>query len=59
MQNAADSIVTLEKLSAMGVHVSINDFGTGYWSLSYLKRFPIDKLKIDRSSRLLRISTQY
>jgi diguanylate cyclase (GGDEF)-like protein len=49
MQNASDAIVTLERLSAMGVHVSIDDFGTGYSSLSYLKRFPIDKLKIDRS----------
>ncbi|HYC45317.1 MAG TPA: EAL domain-containing protein [Burkholderiales bacterium] len=49
MQNASEAIVTLEKLSRMGVHVSIDDFGTGYSSLSYLKRFPIDKLKIDRS----------
>jgi diguanylate cyclase (GGDEF)-like protein len=49
MQNASDTIVTLEKLSQMGVHVSIDDFGTGYSSLSYLKRFPLDKLKIDRS----------
>ncbi|HEX2828534.1 MAG TPA: EAL domain-containing protein [Burkholderiales bacterium] len=49
MQNASDAIVTLERLSQMGVHVSIDDFGTGYSSLSYLKRFPLDKLKIDRS----------
>src|SRR5688572_21072718 len=49
MQNASEAIVTLEKLSRMGVHVSIDDFGTGYSSLSYLKRFPIDTLKIDRS----------
>jgi EAL domain-containing protein (putative c-di-GMP-specific phosphodiesterase class I) len=49
MQNASEAIVTLEKLSQMGVQVSIDDFGTGYSSLSYLKRFPIDKLKIDRS----------
>jgi diguanylate cyclase (GGDEF)-like protein len=49
MQNASEAIVTLEKLSRMGIHVSIDDFGTGYSSLSYLKRFPIDKLKIDRS----------
>lgn len=49
MQNASEAIVTLEKLSTMGVQVSIDDFGTGYSSLSYLKRFPIDKLKIDRS----------
>jgi diguanylate cyclase len=49
MHNPAEAIVTLEKLSQIGVQVSIDDFGTGYSSLSYLKRFPIDKLKIDRS----------
>ena len=49
MQNASEAIVTLEKLSQMGVQISVDDFGTGYSSLSYLKRFPIDKLKIDRS----------
>jgi diguanylate cyclase (GGDEF)-like protein len=49
MQNAPEAIVMLEKLSQMGVDISVDDFGTGYSSLSYLKRFNIDKLKIDQS----------
>jgi diguanylate cyclase len=49
MDHAESSIQILEELSRMGVLVSIDDFGTGYSSMSYLRRFPIDKLKIDRS----------
>jgi EAL domain-containing protein (putative c-di-GMP-specific phosphodiesterase class I) len=49
MGNAEGSIQILEQLSRMGVLVSIDDFGTGYSRMSYLRKFPIDKLKIDRS----------
>jgi len=48
MADAEESIVILEAISRMGVLVSVDDFGTGYSSMSYLRRFPIDKLKIDR-----------
>jgi diguanylate cyclase (GGDEF)-like protein len=48
MRDAEESIVILESISRMGVLVSVDDFGTGYSSMSYLRRFPIDKLKIDR-----------
>jgi diguanylate cyclase (GGDEF)-like protein len=49
MDHAESSVQLLEELSRMGVIVSIDDFGTGYSSMSYLRRFPVDKLKIDRS----------
>jgi diguanylate cyclase (GGDEF)-like protein len=48
MNDPEQSIAILEQLSKMGVLVSVDDFGTGYSSMSYLRRFPIDKLKIDR-----------
>ena len=48
MTNPEESADILEQLSRTGVVVSVDDFGTGYSSMSYLRRFPIDKLKIDR-----------
>ena len=48
LTNPEESAGILEQLSSMGVLVSVDDFGTGYSSMSYLRRFPMDKLKIDR-----------
>jgi EAL domain-containing protein (putative c-di-GMP-specific phosphodiesterase class I) len=49
MENPEAAAGMLHKLSDMGVRLAIDDFGAGYSSLNYLKRFPINKLKIDRS----------
>jgi len=49
MENAGPSIYVPHRLRAMGVRFSIDDFGTGYSSLNYLKRFPANTIKMDRS----------
>jgi diguanylate cyclase (GGDEF)-like protein len=49
MSHGARAVAVLEQLKSIGVRIAIDDFGTGYSSLGYLKRFPIDTIKVDRS----------
>jgi diguanylate cyclase len=49
MRNFDATSAVLQSLSAMGIRIAVDDFGTGYSNLSYLKRFPINTLKLDKS----------
>jgi EAL domain-containing protein (putative c-di-GMP-specific phosphodiesterase class I) len=49
MHNVEDVLTTMQEIKSLGISLAIDDFGTGFSSLSYLRRFPIDRLKIDQS----------
>ena len=49
MTDVKAATVVLRELRSIGLHLSVDDFGTGYSSLTYLKRFPVEAIKVDRS----------